>query len=125
MKQKREIEIKKPTLIRLGDLNGIDTLLTEGSVRMKPRGNSMKPIINSGDEIEISVPKNNLEYPYKEGDAVYCKVKGNYYIHLIKAIKFENNKNMFQIGNNRGGINGWTSQDKIYGLVTSVNGINL
>lgn len=125
MKQNQNDEIKKPPTIRIGDLEGINILLSEGKVLMKPRGNSMVPIIHSGDEIEISLPEGGLNSPYNKGDAVYCKVKGNYYVHLIKAVKYENDKYMYQIGNNKGGINGWTSQDKIYGKVLSVNGQSL
>jgi hypothetical protein len=35
------------------------------------------------------------------------------YLHLVKAI----NKNQYQIGNNRGGINGWTNRSNIFGKV--------
>lgn len=37
------------------------------------------------------------------GEIVLCKVKGQQYLHIIKAIQGDR----FQIGNNRGGINGW------------------
>ncbi len=49
------------------------------------------------------------------GDIVYCKVKGKYFTHLVKA------KNLDRgclIGNNKGGINGWTKH--IYGKVVKV-----
>jgi hypothetical protein len=45
------------------------------------------------------------------GDIVLCKVKGAEYLHLIKAIQGPR----YQIGNNRGGINGWISANAIYG----------
>jgi len=32
-------------------------------------------------------------------------------------------KNQVQIGNNHGGINGWTNLDNVYGIVTSVGGM--
>lgn len=50
------------------------------------------------------------------GDIVLCKVRGAEYLHLIKAIK----GNQFQIGNNRGGINGWISAHAIFGKCTKV-----
>ena len=50
------------------------------------------------------------------GDIVLCKVNGYQYLHLIKAIQ----GSRFQIGNNRGRINGWVSQSAIYGKCVSV-----
>jgi hypothetical protein len=40
-----------------------------------------------------------------------CKVAGNEYLHIVKAINGER----FQIGNNRGFINGWIGPSSIYG----------
>jgi len=45
------------------------------------------------------------------GDIVLCKVKGHEYLHLVKAIQGKR----FQIGNNRGRINGWISKKAIFG----------
>jgi hypothetical protein len=45
------------------------------------------------------------------GDIVLCKVRGAEYLHLVKAISGER----FQIGNNRGGINGWIGTNGIFG----------
>lgn len=45
------------------------------------------------------------------GDIVLCRVSGSQYLHLIKAIQGER----FQIGNNRGGINGWITRRQIFG----------
>jgi hypothetical protein len=50
------------------------------------------------------------------GDIVLCKVNGNEYLHLIKAIQGPR----FQIGNNRGRINGWVGHSAIYGKCVSV-----
>jgi hypothetical protein len=47
---------------------------------------------------------------------VLCKVGGTQYLHLIKAIRGPS----FQIGNNRGGINGWISRNNIYGVCVRV-----
>jgi hypothetical protein len=44
-------------------------------------------------------------------DIVLCRVKGNQYLHLVKAIQGER----FQIGNNRGGINGSITRRQIFG----------
>jgi hypothetical protein len=45
------------------------------------------------------------------GDVVLCKVGGNEYLHIVKAI----DGGRFQIGNNRGFINGWIGPSSIYG----------
>ncbi|WP_206606531.1 hypothetical protein [Steroidobacter cummioxidans] len=50
------------------------------------------------------------------GDIVLCKVSGNEYLHLIKAIQ----GHRFQIGNNRGFINGWIGSNAIYGRCIKV-----
>ena len=76
------------------------------------RGNSMAPLLKSGQNHKLSPitwEKVNV------GDIVYCKVKGNFYTHLVKA---KNNDKGCLIGNNRGGINGWTKQ--IYGKVVDI-----
>lgn len=76
------------------------------------KGNSMVPLIKSGQEHELAPVKWE---DCKEGDIVYCKVKGNFYTHLVKAI---NNEKGLLIGNNKGGINGWTK--KVYGKVINI-----
>lgn len=50
------------------------------------------------------------------GDIVLCKVRGAEYLHLVKAIRGP----QLQIGNNRGGINGWISASAIYGILVRV-----
>jgi hypothetical protein len=50
------------------------------------------------------------------GDIVLCKVRGREYLHLIKAIQ----RPRFQIGNNRGRINGWVSATAIFGKLIAV-----
>lgn len=76
------------------------------------KGNSMVPLIKSGQKHKlepITIENVNI------GDIVYCKVKGNYYTHLVKA---KNDKKGCLIGNNKGGINGWTKN--IYGKVIEI-----
>jgi hypothetical protein len=50
------------------------------------------------------------------GDIVLCNVKGLQYIHLIKA----EDGGRFQIGNNRGHLNGWIGPNGIYGKCIQV-----
>lgn len=78
----------------------------------KERGNSMMPLIKSGQPHKLSpVTIEEIEV----GDIIYCKVKGNFYTHLVKAKDIQRG---VLIGNNRGGINGWTKQ--VYGKVIEV-----
>lgn len=82
------------------------------TVIMRPRGHSMTGIINSGDAVEISpVRESDI---LSKGDVVLCKVKGAYYLHLIKSVK----PGSYLIGNNRGRTNGWTLRKNIFGKYT-------
>jgi hypothetical protein len=45
------------------------------------------------------------------GQIVLCRVRGREYLHVIRAIQ----GSRFQIGNNRGRINGWITATNIYG----------
>jgi len=47
---------------------------------------------------------------------VLVRVRGRVYLHLIKAIDGQR----FLIGNNHGGINGWTGPRAVYGIATGV-----
>ena len=87
--------------------------LNEGeSIIAKERGNSMSPLIKSNQKHKLEpINSDSCEV----GDIVYCKVKGNFYTHLVKAK--DKNKGVL-IGNNRGKINGWTQ--KVYGKVVEV-----
>ena len=83
------------------------------TVSFRPRGNSMVPRIRSGQLCTVEpVDADTLS----RGDIVLCKVRGNQYLHLVKAIR----DGRFQIGNNRGHINGWIGPDQIYGRLVSV-----
>jgi SOS-response transcriptional repressor LexA len=87
-------------------------LLKKGTtVQFRPKGNSMSGKIESGQLCTV-VPIKVEEL--SKGDIVLCKVKGNQYLHLVKAIK----NNQCLIENNKGYENGWTSQ--IYGKCIKV-----
>ena len=83
----------------------------------KAKGHSMTGLIDHNTEVTI-VP---VDRPLEVGDIVLCRVHGVEYLHQIKAMrkKDEDSPGQFQIGNNKGGINGWTSRDRIYGLYLS------
>jgi hypothetical protein len=75
----------------------------------KEKGNSMVPLIKSGQEHKLA------PITWEEaqvGDIVYCKVSGRFYTHLVKA---KNDQKGCQIGNNKGHINGWTKN--VFGKV--------
>lgn len=85
-------------------------MLKEGeTVQFRPRGHSMTGKIDSGQLCTVEPVDTVGELSV--GDIVLCKVNGNQYLHLIKAIQGKR----FQIGNNRGRINGWISFGAIYG----------
>jgi SOS-response transcriptional repressor LexA len=86
----------------------IDKLKKGETVQFRPRGNSMKGKIDSGQLCTV-VPIKAEEV--NAGDIVLCKVNGNQYLHLVKAQQGQR----FQIGNNRGRINGWIGPNGIYG----------
>lgn len=84
------------------------------TVSFRPRGHSMKGRIESGLLCTVA-PVTDFA-SLEKGDIVLCKVNGNEYLHLIKAIQ----GTRFQIGNNRGRINGWIGTNSIYGKCVKV-----
>jgi hypothetical protein len=91
----------------------IEKLRQGETVMFRPRGNSMSGKIESGQLCTVEpVEPSTLEV----GDIVLCKVRGREYLHLIKAIQGQR----FQIGNNRGRINGWVSARAISGKCVRV-----
>ncbi len=84
------------------------------TVSFRPRGNSMQGKIESGQLCTVE-PISDFE-SLQKGDIVLCKVNGNEYIHLIKAIQGKR----FQIGNNRGRINGWIGANSIFGKCVKI-----
>jgi len=93
----------------------LETLLDKGEVTWKPHGNSMTPKINSGDQVRVK--KVDVK-ALRVGDAVYAKVKGNYYLHLLSAI--DESKGRYQISNNHGHVNGWVAEDAVFGVCVQV-----
>ena len=53
-------------------------------------------------------------------DIVLVRVKGNVFLHLIKAIKQVGEQKRFLIGNTRGGTNGWVNAAAIYGIASKI-----
>lgn len=78
-------------------------------------GNSMTPLIRHRQPVTIK-PVDVTQLA--RGDIVLVKVGGRVYTHKITALR----KGQAQIGNNHGGINGWTKLSNIYGIVVEVDG---
>ena len=92
----------------------IEALQRGERVSFRPRGNSMTPRITSG--ALVTCEPVTAETTVAVGDAVLCQVAGAQYLHLVTAI----NENSYLIGNNHGGINGWTSRARVYGRCVKV-----
>jgi len=98
----------------MGWADGHIARLEKGEVvQFRPRGNSMVGKIDSGQLCTVE-PLGDAALGV--GDIVLCRVRGAQYLHLIKAIQGER----FQIGNNRGGINGWITRRQIFGRLIAV-----
>lgn len=95
----------------------IEKLQKGEEVSFRPKGNSMKGKIESGDLVTVSPDLKDLDV----GDIVFCKVKGTHYVHLVKAVKTEKGKKLYLIGSNKGSINGWVGSNSIFGRVTDVS----
>ena len=83
------------------------------TISLRPVGNFMTPKIKSKQKVTLE-PLG--DYNPVENDIVFCKVKGRYFIHLVTACR----DGQWQISNNHGHVNGWTTKDKIFGRVIKV-----
>ncbi len=84
------------------------------TVSFREGGNSMTPRIKSRQKCTYK-PVMAAE-DVKVGDAVFCKVGGNYFTHLITALRGD----QYQISNNHGHVNGWITLNSIYGKVVAI-----
>lgn len=91
----------------------IERLQRGETVWFRPRGNSMRPRIKSG---QLCCVEPVSADDVRVDDIVLCRVRGREYLHLIKAIQ----GTRYQIGNNRGHINGWIGAGSIFGRLTEV-----
>ena len=83
------------------------------TVQFRPRGNSMKGKIESG---QLCTVEPMMHTTLQVGDIVLCKVNGKQYLHLVTAIQGQR----FQIGNNRGRINGRVGENYIFGKCSKI-----
>lgn len=91
----------------------IEALRRGETVQVRPRGHSMRGRVNDGNLVTLEPCDTDT---LQADDIVLVKVKGRDYLHLIKAI----NGKRFQIGNNRGGINGWVGPNCVYGRAIKI-----
>lgn len=94
----------------------IEALNRGETVRFRPRGHSMTPIVKDNQLVTVlpvsrAFPDN---LPGPIGSVVLCKVGGKVLLH--KIVKWDSNG--YTIGNNRGRING--RAETIYGVCISV-----
>lgn len=94
----------------------IERLKAGERVENREGGNSMTPRIASRQPVTIeSVDLEKLE----KGDIVYVKVRGRVYTHQVLALRSDE----VQIGNNHGGVNGWTKRENVFGIITAIDGV--
>jgi hypothetical protein len=92
----------------------IERLKRGETVTFRPRGGSMTGRIESSQLCTVEpVPDHAM---LQVDDIVLCKVHGAEYLHLIKAIQGQR----FQIGNNKGYINGWIGPNSIFGRCVKI-----
>lgn len=85
------------------------------TVSFRPHGNSMTGKVDNGALVTVAPVVASTEI--KTGDIVLCRVSGREYLHLVKAVGQDGR---FQIGNNKGGINGWTPRSCVFGRCIKV-----
>ncbi len=90
----------------------IAKLQTGACVSFRPRGRSMTGKVNDGDLVTV---RPLAPHEPAVGDIVLCRVRGAEYLHLVKATQGPR----FQIGNNRGGVNGWVTRRCIFGVMSA------
>ena len=73
-------------------------------------GNSMVPLLYSMEPVDIRP----IDRDPVKGDIVFCKIGRKYYTHLVTGVK----KGRYQISNNHGHVNGYTSRENIFGFVS-------
>jgi hypothetical protein len=90
----------------------LEKLQAGETVTTSEKGNSMVPLIHSGQE---HVLEPATWESVEVGDIVYCKCRGNHFTHLVTA---KNDEKGCQISNNHGFVNGWTK--RVFGKVINV-----
>ena len=95
----------------------IEQLKKGETIQFRPKGNSMIPKIKSGQLCTVKPVKAE---DLKADDIVLCVVRGRQFLHIVHAIKGKEDKRRYEIGNNKGFINGWVGGGAIYGKLIKV-----
>lgn len=93
----------------------IAKLQTGASVTIRPRGHSMRGLVEDGQIVKVDPISSEDEIC--KGDIVLCRVKGREYLHLIHAV----GPRSYLIGNARGHLNGWVPRSHIFGRLSRPN----
>ena len=92
----------------------IAALERTGKAICNPQGNSMHPMVKSGETVHLK--SIDAKTRLKKGDVVLCRYGAKHYLHLIMKVGMNKRKEIYLIGNNRGRQNGWVERDLIYGI---------
>lgn len=104
-----------------GEMGVLDTAasrLTGGaeSVRFRPRGQSMIPLVRSGELVTVYRLRDRSTL--EPGQVVLVTVRGKVYLH--KVISVDREREIVLIGNNHGHVNGWTQFAYVHGIKLTV-----
>jgi hypothetical protein len=94
--------------------HAIEALQRGETVTIRPRGHSMEPKVKHLARVTLE-PLGNRTLAV--GDVVLVRVKRRVYLHLITAKLAPSG---YQIGNNKGHINGRANRDAIYGIAVEI-----
>lgn len=92
----------------------VQALLEGKTVKFRPHGNSMVPIVHSGQLVTVEPAVNHV---IVVGSVVLCKVNGHLMLHKVTAIGSDGR---YQISNNHGHVNGWCVPRNVFGVLTMV-----
>ena len=96
-----------------GSKTHVQLLLEGQTIKFRPHGNSMVPIVYSGQLVTVSPVFRDIEV----GDVVLCKVNGRQMLHKVTAIGSDGR---YQISNNHGHVNGWCTRQNVFGILVAV-----
>lgn len=99
----------------------IEKLKAGETVQFRPRGTSMSGRVENRQLVTVEPASEEVLKSLRVGDIVLCTVAGSQYLHLVTGIRRSGDVPVsFQIGNNRGRVNGWTPAAKVYGKCVRV-----
>lgn len=96
----------------------IDALLDGNEVTIRPRGKSMEPLIMDGEEVKLIPHDTAVDDILKVGDIVLVRIgtTSKVFLHKILQVEQRGHDIYYQIGNNKGGVNGWVDPGCVFGV---------